>query len=109
MDPDGKTWSGLKTVDEVIARLGEAEKLMERPDAPLLVTAGPFGGGLGIYDALTGDFLRRTVSGRALLAPRSNCSWIAVATLLTFWPPAPLDRTAVRAISSIGMAIVSLM
>ena len=36
MDPDGKVWSGLKTVDEVVARLSEIEKTMDDPDAPLL-------------------------------------------------------------------------
>ncbi|SDE70493.1 amidohydrolase [Ruegeria marina] len=36
MDPDGKTWPGLKTVDDVIARLKEAEGRIEGPDAPLL-------------------------------------------------------------------------
>lgn len=35
-DPDGKTWSGLKTVDDVVARMSEAEQQMEYPDAPLL-------------------------------------------------------------------------
>ncbi|MDU8911008.1 amidohydrolase [Aestuariicoccus sp. MJ-SS9] len=36
MDPDGGTWSGLKTVDEVIARLSEAESRTGDQDAPLL-------------------------------------------------------------------------
>lgn len=36
MDPDGKVWDGLKTVDEVVARLSEIEKTMDDPDAPLL-------------------------------------------------------------------------
>ena len=36
MDPDGKVWSGLKTVDDVVARLSEIEKTMDDPDAPLL-------------------------------------------------------------------------
>lgn len=35
MDPDGKIWSGLKTIDAVIARLSEAEARMSDPDAPL--------------------------------------------------------------------------
>ena len=36
MDPDGKVWSGLKSIDEVVARLRETEKDIEDPDAPLL-------------------------------------------------------------------------
>ncbi|MEZ5857217.1 MAG: amidohydrolase [Hyphomicrobiaceae bacterium] len=35
MDPAGKTWSGLKSVDEVLARLSEAEKALADPNAPL--------------------------------------------------------------------------
>lgn len=36
MDPDGKVWDGLKTVDEAVARLKEAASAMEDPDRPLL-------------------------------------------------------------------------
>ncbi|WP_238365043.1 amidohydrolase [Mesobacterium pallidum] len=36
MDPDGKVWDGVKTVDDVVARLSEIEAGMEDPDAPLL-------------------------------------------------------------------------
>ncbi len=36
MDPDGKVWSGVKSVDDVVARLSEIEKTMDDPDAPLL-------------------------------------------------------------------------
>jgi len=35
MDPDGKIWSGLKTIDAVIERLIEAETNMIDPDVPL--------------------------------------------------------------------------
>jgi predicted amidohydrolase YtcJ len=35
-DPEGKIWSGLKSINEVVARLGDAEKAMDDPDAPLL-------------------------------------------------------------------------
>ncbi|MGZ9811890.1 amidohydrolase [Pseudoroseicyclus sp. H15] len=36
MDPDGKTWDGLKSIDDVVARLSEVEAAMDDPDAPLL-------------------------------------------------------------------------
>ena len=36
MDPNGKVWQGLKTVDEVVARLSDIEAEMTDPDAPLL-------------------------------------------------------------------------
>ena len=36
MDPNGKVWSGLKTVDDVVARLSEIEETMDDPDEPLL-------------------------------------------------------------------------
>ena len=36
MDPDGKVWDGVKTVDDVIARLQAAEALLEDPNEPLL-------------------------------------------------------------------------
>jgi predicted amidohydrolase YtcJ len=36
MDPDGKVWSGLKSIDAVVDRLSEIEKNMDDPDAPLL-------------------------------------------------------------------------
>ena len=35
MDPDGKVWPGLKTLDEVLDRLTEAEAQIDDPDAPL--------------------------------------------------------------------------
>lgn len=35
-DPNGSVWSGVKSVDAVVARLSEAEKEMADPDAPLL-------------------------------------------------------------------------
>ncbi len=35
MDPDGKIWDGLKSVDAVIARLKDAESALTDPDAPL--------------------------------------------------------------------------
>ena len=35
MDPNGKTWKGLKTLDAVLDRLAEAEAKLEDPDAPL--------------------------------------------------------------------------
>ncbi|MCP4070388.1 MAG: amidohydrolase [Hyphomicrobiales bacterium] len=35
VDPDGKTWDGLKTIDAVIARLKEADEKLSDPDAPL--------------------------------------------------------------------------
>ncbi len=34
-DPDGKTWSGLKSIDAVIARLGEANAKLTDPNQPL--------------------------------------------------------------------------
>ncbi len=35
MDPAGKTWSGLKSVAEVLDRLREAQQALSAPDAPL--------------------------------------------------------------------------
>lgn len=35
MDPDGKTWTGLKSIDAVIDRLQQADATLEDPDAPL--------------------------------------------------------------------------
>lgn len=35
MDPSGKVWSGLKTIDAVVKRLKEAEAKLANPDAPL--------------------------------------------------------------------------
>ncbi|MEM7301398.1 MAG: amidohydrolase [Pseudomonadota bacterium] len=35
MDPDGKVWSGVKTIDQVIDRLKEAEATLADPNAPL--------------------------------------------------------------------------
>ncbi|MEO0379222.1 MAG: amidohydrolase [Pseudomonadota bacterium] len=36
MDPQGKTWPGLQSVDAVVARLSETERALGDPDAPLL-------------------------------------------------------------------------
>lgn len=36
MDPDGKVWPGVKTIDDVVARLRAVEQDIEDPDAPLL-------------------------------------------------------------------------
>ncbi|MEO9779796.1 MAG: amidohydrolase [Sedimentitalea sp.] len=36
MDPNGKVWGGLKTVDDAVARLKEAESALEDADQPLL-------------------------------------------------------------------------
>lgn len=35
MDPEGRVWSGLKSIDAVLDRLKEAERAMKDPDAPL--------------------------------------------------------------------------
>ncbi|WGI23429.1 amidohydrolase [Amylibacter sp. IMCC11727] len=35
MDPDGKSWDGLKSIEAVLDRLKEAEAKMDDPDAPL--------------------------------------------------------------------------
>ncbi len=35
MDPDGKVWSGLKSIDDVVGRLSEEERKLEDPSAPL--------------------------------------------------------------------------
>lgn len=35
VDPDGKSWVGAKTIEEVLDRLSKAEALLEDPDAPL--------------------------------------------------------------------------
>jgi predicted amidohydrolase YtcJ len=36
MDPDGKIWSGVKTVDDVVDRMSQIEKTMNDPNEPLL-------------------------------------------------------------------------
>lgn len=36
MDPNGKVWAGVKSIDDVVARLSETERAMDDPDAPLL-------------------------------------------------------------------------
>ncbi len=36
MDPDGKVWPGLKSIDAVVDQLSEAERAMDDPDSPLL-------------------------------------------------------------------------
>ena len=36
MDPHGKVWAGVKSIDDVVARLSETERAMDDPDAPLL-------------------------------------------------------------------------
>ena len=36
MDPDGKIWSGVKTVDDVVNRMSQIEKTMNDPNEPLL-------------------------------------------------------------------------
>ena len=35
MDPDGKVWSGLKSIDDVVGRLSEEERKLEDPSTPL--------------------------------------------------------------------------
>lgn len=35
LDPDGKVWTGLKSIDEVLDRLREADAALTNPDAPL--------------------------------------------------------------------------
>ncbi len=35
MDPNGKSWDGLKSIEAVLERLSEAEAKMDDPDAPL--------------------------------------------------------------------------
>lgn len=35
LDPNGKTWDGLKSIEGVLARLNEAERMLTDPDEPL--------------------------------------------------------------------------
>lgn len=35
LDPNGKTWDGLKTIEDILARLSAAEAELDDPDAPL--------------------------------------------------------------------------
>jgi predicted amidohydrolase YtcJ len=35
MDPNGKVWNGVTSIEDVLARLKDAEALMDDPDAPL--------------------------------------------------------------------------
>ncbi len=50
-------------VDQTSSAVGIGEIAVTQDDAPLLVTAAPFSGSMGKYDALTGEFLGRAVSG----------------------------------------------
>lgn len=50
-------------VNSIGASLGADEIHTTQDDAPLLVVTSKFGGGIALYDALTGEFLRRIYSG----------------------------------------------
>lgn len=75
----GRDWpwpfSGLSDwlLDTFAARLGIGEIAVTQDANPLLVTAANYSGSVAVYDALTGEFLRRVVSGNfatvALQAP----------------------------------------
>ena len=47
----------------VASELGIAQIAVTQDDAPLLVTGSIFTGSLAVYDALSGEFLRRVISG----------------------------------------------
>jgi hypothetical protein len=75
----GETWpwpfDGFSDwlVDTFASGLGIGEIAVTQDEAPLLVTAANYSGSVAVYDALTGEFLRRVVSGNmatvALQAP----------------------------------------
>ncbi len=50
-------------VDTLTADLGIGEIAVTQDERPLLVTAADYSGSLAVYDALSGEFLRRVISG----------------------------------------------
>lgn len=60
-------------VDTFTADLGSGEIAVTQDERPLLVAAADYSGSLAVYDALSGEFLRRVISGNfatvALQAP----------------------------------------
>ncbi len=52
-------------LDHVVPNLGISQVQVTQDDRPLLVTGSTFSGSLAVYDALSGEFLRRVVSGNA--------------------------------------------
>ena len=60
-------------VDALTPYIGVGEIAVTPDDRPLLVTAADYSGSLGVYDALSGELLRRVISGNfstvALQAP----------------------------------------
>ena len=60
-------------VDTLTTYVGVGEIAVTPDDRPLLVTAADYSGSLGVYDALSGELLRRVISGNfatvALQAP----------------------------------------
>ena len=46
-----------------LAPLGVASLVVTQGDAPILVTGSEFSGSLALYDAESGDFLRRIATG----------------------------------------------
>jgi methylamine dehydrogenase heavy chain len=55
---------------------GAEELQVSQDDAPLLITTGPGSGGLAIYDALSGEFLRRVYTGNLVnLGLQSASGW----------------------------------
>jgi len=80
----GQDWpwpfSGLYgwIVNNTASAIGIAAIQVTQDDDPRLVTSGPFSGSLGIYDALTGEFLDRVTVGN-------------MSNLFIQIPPWPLD------------------
>ncbi|MEE9609578.1 MAG: amine dehydrogenase large subunit [Myxococcota bacterium] len=69
--PFHRLWDFL--LDHVVPNPGLNQVQVTQDDAPLLITGSRFGGSLAVYDALSGEFLRRVSSGNltihALQAP----------------------------------------
>ncbi len=61
-------------LDHVVPNPGLTQVLVTQDEAPLLVTGSTFGGSVAVYDALSGEFVRRVASGN-LTTQLLQSSW----------------------------------
>jgi methylamine dehydrogenase heavy chain len=71
--PLGNDWLNAFLLDHVIPRIGSDQIAVTQDDEPLLLTGAAYTGGLCVYDARSGELLRRLFTGNmttlGLLAP----------------------------------------